>query len=67
MQKRTYSFSVKAFLTTVSFQVKDTGVYLAKVMSAAGECSSSPFYVEVLPGPEWDWEGYSDSQKNPSH
>ena len=53
MQKRTYSFSVKAFLTTVSFQVKDTGVYLAKVVSAAGECSSSPLYVEVLPGPEW--------------
>ena len=38
-------------------------MYLAKVVSAAGECSSSPFYVEVLPGPEWDWEGYSDSQK----
>ena len=40
-------------MTIVSLQVKDTGVYFAKVVSAAGECSTSPFYVEVLPGPEW--------------
>ena len=34
--------------------MKDKGVYQAKVMSAAGECFSSPITVEVEPGPEWE-------------
>ena len=41
-------------LMKISLQVKDAGVYQAKVVSAAGVYYSSPITVEVEPGPEWE-------------
>ena len=45
--------------------MKDAGVYQAKVVSAAGECFSSPITVEVEPGPTW--EGVTTCFINSTH
>lgn len=45
--------------------MKDAGVYQARVVSAAGECLSSPITVEVEPGPEW--EGVTTGFINSTH
>ena len=47
-------------------QVKDAGVYQAKVVSSVGEYFSSPIAVEVEPGPEWEGvtSGWIGSKEN---
>ena len=61
--KITFKFS---FLQRISLQVKDAGVYQAKVVSSVGEYFSSPITVEVEPGPEWEGvtSGWIGSKEN---
>ena len=61
--KITFKFS---FLQRLSLQVKDAGVYQAKVVSSVGEYFSSPITVEVEPGPEWEGvtSGWIGSKEN---